>query len=54
MNELDTVAKTADKWGLKLIYDNDQYHTSSWLEPDQGYGLPSLLLKSNSNYKEGS
>jgi Cellulase (glycosyl hydrolase family 5) len=53
MNELDTVAKTADKWGLKLIYDNDQYHTSSWLEPDRGYGFPSLLFEDNPKYDFG-
>ena len=33
MNELDTVANFADKWKLNVLYDNHQYHTSSWLDP---------------------
>jgi Cellulase (glycosyl hydrolase family 5) len=53
IKELDTVANTADKWGLKVIYDNDQYHTSSWLEPDRGYGFPSSLFEDNPKYDYG-
>ena len=32
MKEIESVAKAADKWGIKVIYDNHQWHTSSWLE----------------------
>jgi hypothetical protein len=53
LNELSTVAKTADKYQIKVLYDNDQYHTSSWLEPDKGYGLPSSLFENNPSYDFG-
>jgi aryl-phospho-beta-D-glucosidase BglC (GH1 family) len=36
MKELETVARTADKYGLNILYDNHQYHTSSWLDPKNG------------------
>jgi hypothetical protein len=52
--ELNNVSKVADKWGIKVIYTNDQYHTSSWLEPDKGYGFPSLLFENNPSYKKGA
>ena len=29
MNEIKSVANVADKYGLKVIYDNHQWHTSS-------------------------
>ena len=32
MKEIESVAKAADKYGIKVIYDNHQWHTSSWLE----------------------
>jgi Cellulase (glycosyl hydrolase family 5) len=55
MNEINTVAQTADKYGVKVIYTNDQYHTSSWLEPEAGYGFPSFLFKSDAKtYPKGS
>jgi hypothetical protein len=55
LNEINTVAQTADKYGIKVIYTNDQYHTSSWLEPEAGYGFPSFLFESNSKkYPKGS
>jgi hypothetical protein len=46
INELRTVANTADKWGIKVIYDNHQFHTSSWLNPDRGTGFPISFFKS--------
>jgi len=49
MNEIKLVANTADKYGLKIIYDNHQWHTSSWLE-DKGTGFPWSLLERNSEY----
>ena len=46
MEELETVARTADKWGLKVLYDNHQWHTSSWLE-SRATGFPSFLFEGN-------
>ena len=46
LQELDTVAQSAEKYGIKVIYDNHNYHTSSWLE-SSGNGFPSTLLESN-------
>ena len=54
MNELKTVAEAADKWGIKLIYTNDKYHTSSWLDSKKGVGFPHSLFKSSSNYPYGT
>lgn len=53
MNELTTVANAADKWGIKVIYDNHQFHTSSWLNPQRGTGFPSFLFESNPIYPSG-
>ena len=39
MKEIKSVAEAADKYGVKIIYDNHQWHTSSWLE-DRGTGFP--------------
>jgi Cellulase (glycosyl hydrolase family 5) len=47
MNELTEVAKAADKSGIKVIYANDQYYISSWLDQKVGYGFPSSLFKNN-------
>jgi hypothetical protein len=46
--ELNIVAQTADKYGLKVMYDNHQFHTSSWLDPTRGIGFPFSLFKVNS------
>lgn len=54
INELATVADTADRWKIKVIYTNDQYHTSSWLEPTSATGFPSLLFKNNPSYVYGT
>ena len=47
MNELEQVASLADKYGIKVIYDNHQWHTSSWLEK-RGTGFPASLFENNS------
>ena len=53
MKEIESVAKAADKYGIKVIYDNHQWHTSSWLER-KGTGFPTLLFINNSKYtKDG-
>ena len=54
MSELQTVAQTADKWGIKILYANDQYHTSSWLEPKTATGFPASLFKDNPSYPYGT
>jgi hypothetical protein len=46
MEELTTVAQTADRWGIKVLYDNHQWHTSSWLE-SRATGFPSFLFEAN-------
>lgn len=35
IKEIKQAAKTADKYKLKVIYYNHQFHTSSWLESEQ-------------------
>ena len=52
MNELETVAKVADKYGLNIIYDNHQYQTSSWLDPKNGTGFPPSLFQENRHLYE--
>jgi Cellulase (glycosyl hydrolase family 5) len=47
ITELTKVAEAADKWGINVIYANDQFHISSWLDPEYGYGFPSFLFKNN-------
>ncbi|HEY9398812.1 MAG TPA: cellulase family glycosylhydrolase [Nitrososphaeraceae archaeon] len=47
MDELEQVANAADKYGIKVIYDNHQWHTSSWLEK-RGTGFPASLFENNS------
>ena len=44
MNEIKSVANAADKYGLKIIYDNHQWHTSSWFE-EKATGFPWSLLE---------
>jgi Cellulase (glycosyl hydrolase family 5) len=44
MQELETVADIADRWGIKVLYDNHQWHTSSWLE-SRATGFPSFLYE---------
>jgi hypothetical protein len=48
INELTTFANAADKWKVKVIYDNQQFHTSSWLDQHQGTGFPVSLFLANS------
>src|SRR5215510_5707809 len=46
MKEIQAVADAADRNGIKVIYDNHQWHTSSWLER-KGTGFPSMLFVNN-------
>ena len=50
LNELVTVAETADRWGINILYDNHQYHTSAWLNPVYGHGFPSFLFSNDPSY----
>jgi hypothetical protein len=54
VSELQVVAQTADMWGIKILYANDQYHTSSWLEPKTATGFPASLFKDNPSYPYGT
>jgi hypothetical protein len=49
MKEIQSVANAADKYGLKIIYDNHQWHTSSWFE-QRASGFPWSLFQNNSKY----
>ena len=54
MKEIEQVANTADKYGIKVIYDNHQFHTSSWLNVDRGTGFPHYLFNDSLLYKQNS
>jgi hypothetical protein len=54
ISELQTVANAADKYGINVIYDNHQFHTSSYLNPERGNGFPSSLLESNPKFSYGA
>ena len=45
MEELKTVANAADKYNIKVLYDNHQFHTSSYLNPQRGLAFPFHYLK---------
>jgi polyhydroxyalkanoate synthesis regulator phasin len=51
IKEIQSIATAGDKYGLKIIYDNHQWHTSSWLEP-RGSGFPWSLFQ-DSKYSKG-
>ena len=54
MLELQSVAQAADKYNVNVIYDNHQFHTSSWFNPQRGTGFPSLLFQDNPAYPAGN
>jgi len=54
MKEIEKVADTADKYGTKVIYDNHQFHTSSWLNTGRGTGFPVYLFNDSLLYKQDS
>lgn len=54
MAELQTVADVADKLGIKVLYANDQFDTSSWLGPKTATGFPSFLFENNPAYPYGT
>jgi len=51
--ELQSVAQAADKYNVNVIYDNHQFHTSSWFNPQRGTGFPSFLFQDNPSYPAG-
>ena len=53
VDELTRVARSADKWKLNVIYANDQFHISSWLDPPSGYGFPYTLFRDNKDLPYG-
>ncbi len=54
MNEIEQVANTADKYGIKIVYDNHQFHTSSWLNAGRGTGFPVYLFNDSLLYEQDS
>jgi Cellulase (glycosyl hydrolase family 5) len=54
MNELQMVANAADKYGINVIYDNHQFHTSSYLNPQRGNGFPASLLQGDPKFVYGA
>ncbi|HJU78064.1 MAG TPA: cellulase family glycosylhydrolase [Nitrososphaeraceae archaeon] len=54
MLELQSVAEAADKYNVNVIYDNHQFHTSSWFNPQRGTGFPSFLFQDNPAYPAGN
>jgi hypothetical protein len=54
MNELQMVANAADKYGINVIYDNHQFHTSSYLNPQRGNGFPASLFQGDPKFVYGS
>jgi hypothetical protein len=54
MNELQMVANTADKYGINVIYDNHQFHTSSYLNPQRGNGFPASLFQGDPKFVYGA
>ncbi len=54
INEIEKVAKTADRYGISVLYDNHQFHTSSWLDVDRGTGFPTYLFNDSVSYKQDS
>ena len=54
MLELQSVAQAADKYNVNVIYDNHQFHTSSWFNPQRGTGFTSFLFQDNPSYPAGN
>ena len=54
MLELQSVAQAADKYNINVLYDNHQFHTSSWFNPQRGTGFPSDLFQNNPSYPPGN
>ena len=43
-----------DKYGIKIVYDNHQFHTSSWLNVGRGTGFPIYLFDDPLLYEQDS
>jgi hypothetical protein len=54
MNELKMVANAADKYGINVIYDNHQFHTSSYLNPQRGNGFPASFFQGDPKFVYGT
>jgi len=52
--ELKTVANAADKYNISILYDNHQFHTSSYLNPQRGTGFPFTLFETDFAFFYGS
>lgn len=54
MQEIIEIARAADRWNIKVVYANDQFHISSWLDNSRGQGFPSFLFKDNPDFPRNS
>ena len=54
LKEIEDVATTADKYGIKVVYDNHQFHTSSWLNAKRGTGFPPYFFTDHALYEQDS
>lgn len=54
LKEIEDVARTADKYGIKVVYDNHQFHTSSWLNAGRGTGFPLYFFSDHALYQQDS
>jgi hypothetical protein len=54
LKEIEDVAKTADKYGIEVVYDNHQFHTSSWLNAGRGTGFPPFFFTDHALYEQDS
>jgi hypothetical protein len=54
MKELKIVANSADKYNINILYDNHQFHTSSYLNPQRGTGYPFSLFETEFAFFYGS
>jgi hypothetical protein len=54
LKEIEDVAKAADKYGIKVVYDNHQFHTSSWLNAGRGTGFPPYFFTDHALYEQDS
>lgn len=52
IKEIQKVAQTADKYGIKVLYDNHQFHRSSWLNIDRGTGFTTYLFNNATLQKQ--
>ena len=48
----ENFANAADKYNINVLYDNHQFHTSSYLNPQRGTGFPFSLFESSRPHQQ--